>query len=59
MDFAEKFHADLIDTMDEQNNHACNVDVYVVRPVLRNPDMRPEIYYLIMNDEPWTTTRGN
>ena len=55
MDFAEKFHSDLIDTMDNDNNHACNVDIYVVRPVLRNPDNNPEIYYLIMNDSPWTT----
>ena len=55
MDFAEKFHNDLIETMDDDNNNACNVDIYVVRPVLRNPDVNAELYYLIMNDEPWTT----
>ena len=55
MDFAEKFHSDLIDTMEIENNHACDVDIYVVRPVLRNPDTNPELFYLIMNDKPWTT----
>ena len=40
----------------DTNNHACDVDIYVVRPVLRNPGTdNPELYYLIMNDEPWTT----
>lgn len=55
MDFAEKFHSDLLDVMDEGGNHACDVDIYVVRPVLRNPDTNAELYYLIMNDKPWTT----
>lgn len=55
MDFAEKFHNDLIEVMEEKGSHPCNVDIYVVRPVLRNPDINPEIYYLIMNDSPWTT----
>lgn len=55
MDFAEKFHTDLIDTMAEQNSNACDIDIYVVRPVLRNPETNPELYYLIMNDKPWTT----
>jgi hypothetical protein len=56
-DFADKFHIDLLETMDETNNHACNVDIYVVRPILRNPDKEnPEMYYLIMNDKPWTTS---
>jgi len=56
MDFAEKFYVDLIETMEDTGNHACDVDIYVVRPVLRNPDVdNPEMYYLIMNDEPWTT----
>ena len=54
-DFAEKFHNDLIETMNEDNNHTCDVDIYVVRPILRNPDTDPELYYLIMNDEPWST----
>ena len=56
-DFANKFHMDLIETMDARNSNACNVDIFVVRPVLRNPGgNNPELYYLIMNDEPWTTT---
>ena len=56
-DFADKLHIDLLETMDETNNHACNVDIYVVRPILRNPDKEnPEMYYLIMNDKPWTTS---
>lgn len=57
-DFAEKFHTDLVETMDENHNHACNVDIYVVRPILRNPDKEnPEMYYLIMNDQPWSTAQ--
>ena len=46
------------DLMDVQNgtNSPCNVDIYVVRPVLRNPGEEDgQIYYLIMNDVPWTT----
>lgn len=55
-DFAEKFHEDLVRTMEEKHDHACDVDIYVVHPVLRNPDTEnPELYYLIMNDQPWTT----
>ena len=57
-DFADKFHMDLIETMEDKNTDACNVDIYVARPVLRNPDSNnPQLYYLIMNDEPWTTTK--
>jgi cell fate (sporulation/competence/biofilm development) regulator YmcA (YheA/YmcA/DUF963 family) len=55
MDFAAKFHQDL---SEYQNDTAtpCNVDIFVVRPVLRNPGSNnPELYYLIMNDQPWTT----
>ena len=55
-DFADKFHEDLLRTMEEKKNHACNVDIYVVHPVVRNPDTdNPELYYLIMNDQPWST----
>ena len=55
MDFASKFYEDLYDIQDESNS-PCNVDIFVVRPVLRNPDTNnPELFYLIMNDEPWTT----
>ena len=43
--------------MEEKNKFACDIDVYVVRPVLRNPGgENPEMYFLIMNDQPWTTT---
>ena len=55
MDFAAKFHEDLTE---HQNNTAspCNIDIFVVRPILRNPGSEnPELYYLIMNDNPWTT----
>ena len=55
MDFAAKFHQDL---SEHQNSTAspCDVDIFVVRPVLRNPGSdNPELYYLIMNDQPWTT----
>lgn len=56
MDTAEKFWQDLTTIQQQQNNHACDVDIYVVRPILRNPDTPDaEIYYLIMNDVPWTT----
>ncbi len=55
MDFAAKFHEDLLDIQDDTSS-PCNIDIYVVRPILRNPDSsNPEIYYLIMNDTPWTT----
>lgn len=56
MDFANKFHFNLEEVQEEQNSHACNVDIFVVRPIIRNPGTEnPELYYLIMNDEPWTT----
>lgn len=56
MDFANKFHFNLDTIQADENNHACNVDIYVVRPIIRNPGSdTPELYYLVMNDEPWTT----
>lgn len=56
MDFANKFHYNLEAVQEEKNNHACNVDIYVVRPIIRNPGTdNAELYYLVMNDEPWTT----
>lgn len=56
MDFANKFHFNLEEVQEEQNNHACNVDIFVVRPIIRNPGSEnPEMYFLVMNDEPWTT----
>ena len=52
MDFATKFHQDLI----EYNKQHCNIDIFVVRPIIRNPGTDgAELYYLIMNDIPWTT----
>jgi len=60
MDFAEKFHQDLVETQDEYNVMACDVDIYVVRPVIRNPGTdNEELYYLFMNDVPWTTNGFN
>lgn len=57
MDFANKFHYNLEKIQDEQGIHACDVDIFVVRPVIRNPDTEnAELYYLVMNDEPWTTS---
>lgn len=56
MDFANKFHFNLDTIQADENNHACDVDIYVVRPIIRNPGSdTPELYYLVMNDEPWTT----
>ena len=56
MDFAQKFHQDLVETQEEENRHACNVDIYVVRPIIRNPDTDHQaLYWLIMNDIPWST----
>jgi hypothetical protein len=31
----------------------CDIDIYVVRPVIRNPGTDDDLYYLIMNDVPW------
>lgn len=55
MDFAEKFHQDLLEVQQEDGTDYCDVDIYVVRPVIRNPDAgeNAELYYLIMNDQPW------
>ena len=56
MDYADKFHYNLTQIQTEQNEHACNVDIYIVRPIIRNPGSdAPELYYLVMNDTPWTT----
>ena len=56
MGFADKFHQDLVELQDEQDHGACDVDIFVVRPIIRNPGTpNEEIYYLIMNDVPWST----
>lgn len=55
MDFASKFHEELMDIQDGKNS-PCNVDIFVVRPIIRNPGTdSEELYYLFMNDIPWTT----
>ena len=57
MDFAEKVWQDLSQHQQEQGTHHCNIDIYVVRPIIRNPGQDDaSLYYLIMNDTPWTTT---
>lgn len=54
-DFAAKLHQDL-DEMQNDTASPCNIDIWVVRPILRNPQSEtPQLYYLIMNDQPWTT----
>ena len=56
MDFAQKFYQDLTEVQDESGRHACDVDIYVVRPIIRNPGTNSqELYWLVMNDEPWST----
>ncbi|MCQ2580822.1 MAG: hypothetical protein MJ164_01445 [Alphaproteobacteria bacterium] len=56
MSFAEKLHQDLVDIQQEKGVATCNVDIYVVRPIIRNPGTeKQELYYLFMNDTPWTT----
>ena len=52
LDFANKFHQDLIETEEEKNEN-CNLDIFVVKPIIKNPNNNPELYYLIMNDIPW------
>lgn len=59
MDFAEKFNYVLNEYQDEHGKN-CNVDIYVVRPIIRldetNPDKTTgELFYLFMNDIPWTS----
>ena len=55
MDFAQKFYQDLIEVQNDSGRYACDVDIYVVRPVIRNPGANQELYWLVMNDEPWST----
>lgn len=59
MDFAAKFHYNL-EQVQEQGDANCNVDIYVVRPLIRLDetninDPHGEMFYLFMNDVPWTT----
>ena len=60
MDFAEKFHYVLNEYQDEHGEN-CNVDIYVVRPIIRIDESNPknatgEMFYLFMNEIPWTTS---
>ncbi|MBR5903987.1 MAG: hypothetical protein IKZ49_00445 [Alphaproteobacteria bacterium] len=59
MDFAEKFYYQLDEYQDSHINH-CNVDIYVVRPIIRLDetnidDPKGEMFYLFMNEIPWST----
>ena len=60
MDFASKFYYQLDEYQDE-NSANCNVDIYVVHPIIRldetnvdNP--KGEMFYLFMNEIPWSTS---
>jgi len=56
LDTAAKFYQDLTELQDAENSHPCDIDIFVVRPVIRNPGgSDAALYYLIMNDEPWST----
>ncbi|MBO7508745.1 MAG: hypothetical protein J6T57_00495, partial [Alphaproteobacteria bacterium] len=56
MDFAQKFYQDLTEVQEDEGKDSCLVDIYVVRPLIRNPDTEfQSLYWLIMNDTPWST----
>ena len=59
MDFASKFYYKL-DEFQEEHGAECNVDIYVVHPIIRldetnKDDPKGELYYLFMNEIPWST----
>jgi len=59
IDFATKFHY-VLSEYQQENSPECNVDIYVVHPIIRLDETNPnetkgELFYLFMNDEPWTT----
>jgi len=57
METAANFYQDLMETQQDADEYPCDIDIYVVRPIIRNPGASDaELYYLIMNDEPWSTT---
>lgn len=57
MDFAQKFYQDLVETQTEEGEKVCDVDIYVVRPIIRNPGTEHQaLYWLIMNEKPWSTS---
>ena len=56
MDFAQKFYQDLTEMQEEVGRYPCDVDIFVVRPIIRNPDTEfQQLFWLIMNDVPWST----
>jgi len=60
-DFAEKF-AHQLEEFQETHGAQCNVDIYVVRPIIRIDETNIEqpkgdLFYLVMNDVPWTTAK--
>lgn len=60
MDFASKFYYKLDEYQDEHGAN-CNVDIYVVHPIIRldetNVDEpKGEMFYLFMNEIPWSTS---
>ena len=59
MDFAQKFYQDLTEVQEESGRYACDVDIYVVRPIIRNPGDNQELYWLFMNEEPWSTANAS
>ena len=59
MDFATKFHY-MLNEYQEEHGRNCNVDIYVVRPIIRIDESDPsetsgELFYLFMNEIPWST----
>jgi len=59
VDFATKFFYELDEFQDNQGSE-CNVDIYVVRPIIRlspndEKDSDGELLYLFMNEIPWST----
>lgn len=60
VDFASKFYYQL-DEFQDEHSAQCNVDIYVVRPIIRIDESDPnktkgELFYLFMNDVPWSTS---
>ena len=61
MDFASKFAYTLNDYQEKHGGN-CNVDIYVVHPIIRLDetnidDPHGEMFYLFMNDVPWTSAK--
>ena len=60
IDFTEKF-SDSLNEFQSKNGAECNVDIYIVRPIIRLDESDPnktkgDLFYLIMNDIPWSTS---